>query len=175
VKVKALVILSICLLGAAAYVGWNRDDNKLPQQTGTGVPEISQAVETAQESTSPESGATSADSDNRVTVAGPSEALVTPEDEPVQQGPETEINIGPLLDPEHDDPNLGQPPSEPVEIGELLDPETYIPPAPANEQEINIGPLLPPPGDDKQFSVDEKPEVLVEIGKPTDAEAEVIE
>ncbi len=174
-KVKVLVILSICLLGAATYVGWNRDNYKSLQLTGTDGLEISQAVERAQESTAPGSDPTSADSDKRVTVADLSQASVTPDEEPVQQGPETEINIGPLLDPEHDDPNLGQPPSEPVEIGELLDPETYIPPAPANEQEINIGPFLPPPGDDSQYEIDEKPEVLVEIGKPTDAEAEVIE
>ena len=172
-KVKALVILSIGLLVAAALIVLNRDSDTSAQPAGSDGSVTSQAVKNVQAFSSFGSGTTTADPGHMATAANPSEALMTPEDDPVQHGPATEINIGPLLDPENDDPNLGLPPSEPVEIGELLDPETYIPPAPANEQEINIGPLLPPPGDDQQFPVDEKPEVLVEIGKP--AEAEVIE
>ncbi len=100
-------------------------------------------------------------------------ALLSPDDEPLQQDSGPEINIGPLIDPEHDDPNLGLPPSEPKEIGELLDPETYIPPAPANEKEINIGPLLPPPGEDSDPWPEAAPEQPKEIGKPIDAGAEV--
>lgn len=99
--------------------------------------------------------------------------VLSPEDEPLQQDSGPEINIGPLIDPEHDDPNLGLPPSEPKEIGELLDPETYIPPAPANEKEINIGPLLPPPGEDSEPWPEAAPEQPKEIGKPIDAAAEV--
>lgn len=102
------------------------------------------------------------------------DTVISPEDEPVSTNiAEHEVNIGPLVHPEHDDPNLGLPPSEPMEIGELLDPETYIPPAPANEKEINIGPMLPPPGEEPlDDSATEKP---VEVGKPIDAAAEPIE
>lgn len=98
---------------------------------------------------------------------------LSPEDEPVAAATdEVVVNIGPLIHPELDDPNLGQPPSEPIEIGELIDPETYIPPAPADEKEINIGPLLPPPGDDEPANETTEPEQIIEIGKPIDAAAE---
>lgn len=102
------------------------------------------------------------------------DTVISPEDEPVNtNAAEHEVNIGPLVHPELDDPNLGVPPSEPQEIGELLDPETYLPPAPANEKEINIGPQLPAPGDEPLTdTVEEKP---VELGKPIDAAAEPIE
>lgn len=98
---------------------------------------------------------------------------LSPEDEPVASATdEIAVNIGPLIHPELDDPNLGQPPSEPMEIGELIDPETYIPPAPADEKEINIGPLLLPPGDDEPVNETTESEQTIEIGKPIDAAAE---
>ncbi len=177
-KPKFLIGLMIGLLLVVVAFQWDGADEQQPQaqtvaaeqqaplQEGQTVEEFLQKYREVKNSHS----VRAADTADEIE---PNDALISPEDEPVSTGiAEHEVNIGPLIHPELDDPNLGQLPSEPMEIGELVDPETYLPPAPDNEKEINIGPLLPPPGEEPVDDSDtEQP---VEVGQSIDAAAEPV-